>query len=248
MLLEGKVAIITGASSGIGRAAAFLFAKHGARVVLNARGVNALTGVVAEVEASGGRACAVSGDVVDDGVQHQLVATARSRFGGLDIAFNNAGVVGPLAPLTELAPQDWQRVIDVNLTAAYLGARHQIPAMIERGGGSIVFTSSFVGSSVSLPGMTAYGTAKAALSGLVKGITADYAQAGIRANALLSGGAETGMASDPAQREWAAGLHAMRRLAKPEEIANVALFLVSGMASFVTGTAVWADGGNSAVK
>ena len=116
------------------------------------------------------------------------------------------------------------------------------------GGGSIVFTSSFVGTSVGLPGMGAYAAAKAGLMGLVKGIAADYGARGIRANALLPGGTDTGMAGDQAQKDWAAGLHAMKRIAAPEEIANAALFLAGPHASFVTGSALYADGGNAAVK
>ncbi len=120
--------------------------------------------------------------------------------------------------------------------------------MLQRGGGSIVFTSSFVGTSVGLPGMSAYGAAKAGLMGLVKGITADYGANGIRANALLPGGTDTGMAGNQAQRDWAAGLHAMKRIARPEEIAAAALFLAGPQSSFVTGSALYADGGNAAVK
>ncbi|EGI55908.1 3-oxoacyl-[acyl-carrier protein] reductase [Sphingomonas sp. S17] len=166
----------------------------------------------------------------------------------MHIAFNNAGLVGTTGPLAEIQPRQWAEVLAVNLTAAFLGARAQVPAMIEQGGGSIVFTSSFVGNSVGLPGMGAYGAAKAGLLGLVRGITADYASAGIRANALLPGGTATDMAGDDAQREWAAGLHAMKRIAQPEEVAQAALFLASDMSSFVTGSALWADGGNAAVK
>ena len=120
--------------------------------------------------------------------------------------------------------------------------------MLARGGGAIVFTSSFVGTSVGLPGMGAYAAAKAGLMGLVKGIAADYAARGIRANALLPGGTDTAMAGDQSQKEWAAGLHAMKRIAHPDEIARAAFFLASPMASFVTGAALFADGGNAAVK
>ncbi|WP_426265331.1 SDR family oxidoreductase [Sphingomonas sp. PWP1-2] len=123
-----------------------------------------------------------------------------------------------------------------------------MPAMLEQGAGAIVFTGSFVGNSVGLPGMSAYATAKAGLMGLVRGIAADYGAVGIRANALLPGGTATEMAGDAAQREWAAGLHAMKRIAEPEEIAHSELFLASDMASFVTGSALWTDGGNAAVK
>ena len=247
-MLDDKVAIITGAGSGIGRAAARLFAGEGAALVLNARGGAALATVADEIVASGGRAVAVAGDVADPATHDALVGTAMDRFGRLDIAFNNAGIVGRTAPLPQLALAEWQAVLDTNLTGAFLGARAQIPAMAAGGGGAIVFTGSFVGCSVGLPGMAAYAAAKAGLLGLVRGITADHAADGIRANALLPGGTDTGMAGDAAQRAWAAGLHAMKRIAQPEEIARAALFLVSDMASFVTGSVLWADGGNAAVK
>lgn len=247
-LIDGKVAIITGASSGIGRAAAKVFAANGACVVLVARRQPALDEVVDEIVESGGKAFAVAGDVADERTHREAVSAARSEFGGLHIAFNNAGLVGAMKPLAGLELSIWSEVLAVNLTAAFLGARTQIPAMLEQGGGSILFTGSFVGNSVGLPGMGAYAAAKAGLMGLVRGLTADYGAAGIRANALLPGGTATGMAGDAAQREWAAGLHAMKRIAEPEEIARAALFLASDMASFVTGSALWVDGGNAAVK
>lgn len=246
--LAGKVAIVSGASSGIGRAAARLFAAQGASLILVARRQDRLDAVVAEIAAAGGHAVAIAGDVTDSATQDAAVAAAKARFGGLHVAFNNAGMVGPMQPLAALDPADWTAVLSANLTAAFLGARVQIPAMLACGGGALVFTGSFVGASVGLPGMSAYASAKAGLLGLVRGITADYGAAGIRANALLPGGTATEMAGDDAQRDWAAGLHAMKRIAAPEEIAQAALFLASDMASFVTGSALWADGGNAAVK
>lgn len=247
-LVNGKVAIVTGASSGIGREAARLFAAEGAAVVVVARRRERLDALVEEIERDGGRACAVVGDVVDQATHREAVDTAKLAFGGLDVAFNNAGLVGAMKPLAEIEPGEWAEVLTVNLTAAFLGARAQIPAMLDRGAGALVFTGSFVGNSVGLPGMGAYAAAKAGLMGLVRGITADYGGAGIRANALLPGGTATEMAGDGAQREWAASLHAMKRIAEPEEIARAALFLASDMASFVAGSALWADGGNAAVK
>lgn len=247
-MLENKVAIITGASSGIGRATALLFAAQGAAVVVNARGAEPLQTVVEEIEAAGGRVVAIAGDVSDDETHERLVETAKERFGGLDIAMNNAGAVVSYKPLVELTPQEWLETLAVNLTSAFLGARRQIPAMLERGSGSIIFTSTFVGTSAGIPNMAAYGSAKAGLMGLVKGITADYGSQGIRANALLPGGVDTPAAGDQAQKEWAAGLHALKRIAQPEEIAQAALFLAGPMASFVAGTALFADGGNAAVK
>lgn len=247
-LLENKIAVVTGASSGIGRAIARMFAGQGAAVVLNARRQDRLEAVADDIRRHGGRAHLVIGDVTDPATHQRIVAGAVEQFGGLDVAINNAGVVGAVKPLAEITLDDWQNTLSVNLTAAWLGARSQIPAMLARGGGALVFTSSFVGTSVGLPGMAAYGTAKAGLAGLVKGITADYAAQGIRANALLPGGVDTEMAGDQAQKDWAAGLHAMKRIARPEELASAALFLASPLASFVTGAALFADGGNAAVK
>ncbi len=247
-MLQDKVAIITGASSGIGRAAALLFAGEGAAVVLNARGGPGLEKVADTIRSQGGRAHIVAGDVSRAETHDELTSEALRMFGGLNIAFNNAGMVGPLKPLADVSVSEWQETLATNLTSAFMASRSQIPAMLESGGGSIIFTSSFVGASVGLPAMGAYAASKAGLMGLVKGITADYAGRGIRANALLPGGSDTAMAGDDAQKEWAAGLHAMKRIAQPEEIAKAALFLASPMASFVAGSALFADGGNSAVK
>ncbi|OJF96422.1 SDR family oxidoreductase [Pararhizobium antarcticum] len=247
-MLQDKVAIITGASSGIGRAAAMLFSAEGAAVILNARGRPGLDDVAETIRGQGGRVHVVVGDVSLPETHDELVADAIRLFGGLDIAFNNAAIVGPMKPLVEVALSEWQETLATNLTSAFLASRRQIPAMLERTGGAIIFTSSFVGTSVGLPGMGVYAAAKAGLMGLVKGITADYASRGIRANALMPGGVETAMAGDEAQKEWAAGLHAVKRIAQPEEIARAALFLASPMSSFVVGSALFADGGNSAVK
>ena len=247
-LLSNKVAIITGASSGIGRAAAKLFAKEGARLVICARRAGPLDQLAAEVRDEGGDVVVVAGDVAHEQTHEACVIAAESTYGSVDIAFNNAGTVGTMRPLAELASSEWENVLQTNLTAAFLGAKAQVPAMLKRGAGSLIFTGSFVGNSVGLPGMAAYGAAKAGLMGLVKGLTADYGAQGIRANALLPGGTSTSMAGNAEQREWAAGLHAMKRIAQPDEIASAALFLASDMSSFVTGSALWADGGNAAVK
>ena len=248
MLLSNKVAIITGASSGIGRAAAKLFASEGARLVICARRAEPLEQLATEIRDEGGEVLVVAGDVAQEQTHEACVIAAEGTYGSLDIAFNNAGTVGTMRPLAEMGSSEWNHVVQTNLTAAFLGAKAQVPAMLKRGAGSLIFTGSFVGNSVGLPGMAAYGAAKAGLMGLVKGLTADYAAQGIRANALLPGGTATAMAGDAEQREWAAGLHAMKRIAQPDEIASAALFLASDMSSFVTGSALWADGGNAAVK
>ena len=247
--LSGKVAIVTGASSGIGRAAARLFARHGARVVVTGRRQAELDALVAEIELGGGAAAAVAGDNRDERLARALVETAVGRFGGLDIAFNNAGTLGPALPLAEMSASAWSEVLDTNLTSAFLNAKHQIPAMLVRGGGSLIFTSTFVGHSVGFPGMAAYAASKAGLVGLMRVIAVEYGARGIRANALLPGGTDTplgrSVSNTPETLAFVEGLHALKRLARPEEIAQSALYLASDASSFTTGACLLADGGVS---
>lgn len=250
--LKDKVAIITGASSGIGYEAAKLFAKEGARVVVGARRKAELDALVAEIAHAGGQAMAVAGDIQDETVARQLVEVAVDCFGGLDIAFNNAGMTGDAHPVHELSTASWNETLNTNLTAAFLAAKHQIPAMLARGGGSLIFTSTFVGYTVGFPGMGAYAASKAGLIGLSKVIAAEYGAQGIRANALLPGGTDTPMgravADTPESLAFVQGLHALKRLAKPAEIAQSALYLASDASSFVTGTAMLVDGGVSITR
>jgi NAD(P)-dependent dehydrogenase (short-subunit alcohol dehydrogenase family) len=247
--LTGKVAIVTGASSGIGRATAKLFAREGASLVVAARGQPGLDSLVAEIEAAGGQAVALAGDVRDEQLAKALVDTAMERFGGLDIAVNNAGTLGEMAPVHELSTAGWRETIDINLTSAFLGAKYQVPAMVERGGGSLIFTSTFVGTSVGFPGMSAYAASKAGLIGLAKVIAAEVGAAGVRANAILPGGTDTPMGrvviSTPEMRSFVEGMHALKRLAEPGEIARSMLHLASDAGSFITGTAFLVEGGVS---
>ncbi|WP_232514940.1 SDR family oxidoreductase [Chromobacterium violaceum] len=247
--LEGKVAIITGASAGIGYEAAKLFAREGAQVVAVARRARELEQLAAAIRQDGGDLAIVVGDAREESTAKQAVETARRRYGGLDIAFNNAGATGESAPVHEITPEAWHFALDTNLTSAFLAARQQIPAMLQRGGGSLIFTSTFVGHTAGFPGMGAYAASKAGLIGLTQVIAAEYGARGIRANALLPGGTDTEMgraaAPTPEARGFVEGLHALKRLARPEEIARAALFLASDAASFVTGSAMLADGGVS---
>jgi NAD(P)-dependent dehydrogenase (short-subunit alcohol dehydrogenase family) len=250
--LARKVAIVTGASSGIGRATARLFAKEGAKVVATARRRMELDALVAEIETDGGEAIAVAGDVTDESDAVLLVETAVSRFGGLDVAFNNAGTLGELGPVPEMALSNWRSVLDTNLTSAFLAAKHQIPALLARGRSSIIFTSTFVGSTVGFPGTAAYAASKAGIIGLVKVLAAEFGREGLRVNALLPGGTDTPMARSmshtPEEIEYVQGLHALKRLADPEEIARSALYLASEASSFTTGTALLVDGGVSITR
>ncbi len=251
-ILEEKVVIVTGASSGIGRAAAILFAAEGARVVVAARREKELRELVDEIEQAAGSAVALAGDVTDEQYQKALVDLAVSQFGGLDIAFNNAGTLGELTGAPEMTGSNWRDVLDVNLTSGFLGAKHQIPAMLARGGGSIIFTSSFVGYTTGMPGMSAYGASKAGLVGLTLGLASELGPQGIRVNALLPGGTDTAMAREvantPEIEAYVRNLHAMQRTASPDEIAGAALFLASGASSFMTGQALVVDGGFSVYR
>ena len=249
MQLKNKTIIITGASSGIGEAAAKLFAREGANVVLSARRHELLDSHVADITADGGNATSLAGNVEDERHHASLVEIAVDQFGGLDGAFNNAGITGQLGPIPDMPSENWHQVLSVNLTSAFYAAKHQVPALLEGGGGSIVFTSSFVGHTVGLPGMGAYAAAKAGLIGMTQVLAAEHGAAGLRANALLPGGTLTPMAGDDQSfHAVVRDLHALKRMAGPEEIACAALFLLSDAASFVTGTALLADGGNSINK
>ena len=244
-----KTAIVTGASSGIGYATARLFAREGANVIVTARRSDALNALVAEIVRDGGRATAVAGDIRDEALAQTLVDTAIRQCGGLDIAFNNAGTNGEMGPTPGLSLSGWNETLAINLTAAFLGAKYQIPAMLDHGGGSLIFTSTFVGYTAGMPGVAAYAASKSGLIGLTQSLASEFGPKGIRVNALLPGGTDTPLAeawvSTPEALAFVEGLHALKRRARPEEIARSALYLASDASSFTTGTALLVDGGVS---
>lgn len=247
MELQSKTIIITGASSGIGAAAASLFANEGANVVLGARREAMIEEIAGNIVENGGSAKALAGDVSEEAYAKALVDLAEREFGKLDGAFNNAGILGELGPVSDMTTDTWNTVISTNLTSAFLASKYQIPALERSGGGSIVFTSSFVGwSNAGMPGMAAYAASKAGMIGLTFSLAAQHGPDGIRVNALLPGGTLTAMAGDNQEiHDFFATLHGLKRIARPEEIAQSALFLLSDRASFVTGSAVNVDGGVS---
>ena len=247
--LADKVAIVTGASSGIGYATSKLFAREGAKVVVGARRRAELEALVEEIEASGGTAVALAGDVRDEGFAQALVETAVGRFGGLDVAFNNAGSLGEMGPTPDVSLAGWSEAIATNLTSACLAAKHQLPAMLRRGSGSLIFTSTFVGHTAGMPGVAAYAASKAGLIGLTQALAVEFGPRGIRVNAILPGGTDTPMARQmngtPEALAFVRSLHALKRMASPDEQARSVLYLASDASSFTTGTALLVDGGVS---
>lgn len=251
-ILANKTAIITGASSGIGYETAKLFAQEGASLVLVARRRERLQAVVDGIIAAGGKAVALVGDVQDESIARKGVELAIEHFGGLDIAFNNAATLGAAGDVADIRAEDWHETINTNLSSAFFGAKYQVPAMLARGAGSLIFTSSIAGHAIGLPGMLAYCTSKAGLVGLARSLAVDYGTRGLRVNALMPGGTDTEMgaasAATPEARAFVESIHVLKRLAQPLEIAKAVLFLASDASSFVTGTTFFVDGGVSMSK
>jgi NAD(P)-dependent dehydrogenase (short-subunit alcohol dehydrogenase family) len=245
--IRDSVAIVTGASSGIGRAAARRFAAEGASVV--AADVDAASGedTVDMIHEDGGEATFVETDVSDRDDVEAMIATAVERYGGLDFAFNNAGIEGHNDSLVDQSDDDWERVIDINLKGVFLGLQAEIPAMIEDGGGAIVNTSSIAGV-VGFQGVSPYVASKHGVIGLTKTAALEYARDGVRVNAISPGVIETPMVerastANPEMIEGVSEATPMGRIGDPEEIGDAAVWLCSADASFVTAETLVIDGG-----
>jgi NAD(P)-dependent dehydrogenase (short-subunit alcohol dehydrogenase family) len=251
MRLEGKVALVTGAARGIGKGIATRFAKEGAKVgIVDLREADCQA-VVDEITAAGGEAIALGADISDEAQVNRAVARLRERFDVCTVLVNNAAVM-PAGPIHETLPADFDRCLAVNLRGTYLMCRAVIPGMLEAGRGSIIHMSSVTGI-LGLPGLAAYSTTKAGLSGLARAMSTDYARLGIRVNAVAPGTIDSPMLHDflAAQknpeplRQQFDDMHPIGRVGQIDEVASVFVFLASDEASFITGATYTVDGGLS---
>jgi NAD(P)-dependent dehydrogenase (short-subunit alcohol dehydrogenase family) len=244
-----RVALVTGGTSGIGRATALAFAKAGARVVVSGRREKEGAEVAAEIKAAGGEASFVKADVSRESDVEALVAKTLATYGRLDAAFNNAGIEC-LGPLTEASETDYRRVFDINVWGVVASMKHEIPAMLRTGGGAIVNTSSVAGH-LGFAGASLYVGTKHAVEGLTKTAALEFAKHGIRVNAVAPAAIETDMmdrfvGKEGDQRNYLASLHPIGRMGRSQEIADAVLFLCSEQSSFITGESLKIDGGFSA--
>ncbi|GAA4964866.1 NAD(P)-dependent dehydrogenase (short-subunit alcohol dehydrogenase family) [Nonomuraea thailandensis] len=247
----GKVILITGATSGMGRAAAERIAAEGGHVVLAARGKDAGDALAAGLRSAGGEATFVPADVTVEAEAAELVRQAVSRYGRLDGAFNNVGAATAAGAVTDVDGDAWHADLTLNLSSVFFGLKHQIPALRAAGGGAIVNNASVLGVT-GQAGMASYSAAKHGVVGLTRSAALDAAGSGVRINALVTGGVDTPLLRGnlgPSPEESlraAAVMHPIGRIAQPEEIAAFVAFLLSDEARFITGAALAADGGMTA--
>ena len=248
---SNKIVLVTGATSGIGEAAALAFARDGATVVASGRRTEKGTQVVDRIRAAGGTASFIRADVAQEADVAALVERTVAEHGRLDIAFNNAGIEGRMgAPTAAQTEADYREQFDINVGGVLWSMKHEIAAMLETGGGAIVNTASIF-SRIGMPGMALYTAAKHAVVGLTRAAALEYAQQGIRVNAVSPGGVETEMfqraAGTPEEnsdgRQFFTNFHPMGRISQPEEQAEAVLFLASDRASFVNGANLAVDSG-----
>ena len=239
--LTNKVAIVTGASSGIGRATASCSPSKAPKSSSRRDGRPSSRRSSRKSRRPAAKRRHWPATSGTKPTPKRWSSWRLREFGGLDIAFNNAGIVGDDGAGFRTFAEAWRDTLDTNLTSAFLGAKYQVPAMVERGGGSLIFTSTFVGHTVGMPGMTAYAASKAGLIGLTQVLAAEFGPKGVRVNALLPGGTDTPASitnapgAGPEVLAFVEGLHALKRIARPEEIARSALYLASDASSFTTG-------------
>ncbi|WP_159928171.1 MULTISPECIES: SDR family NAD(P)-dependent oxidoreductase [Nocardia] len=245
-----QVVLITGATSGVGKAVALRVASEGAAVVLGARGKEAGEQVAADIRAAGGRALFVPTDVTVEQDLARLTDAALSEFGRLDAAFNNAGAVNAFGPVAQIDEVGWRADLELNLTSVFYGLRQQVPALAASGGGAILNNASNLGV-VGMGSVAPYVAAKHGVVGLTRAVALEAADQGVRVNALVSGAVDTpafrnSMGATPEGEAAIAALHPIGRIAAPEEIASFCAYLLSAEASFVTGAALAIDGGFTA--
>lgn len=245
--MDGRVALVTGGGTGIGRAAAIAFAGEGAHVVVADVADEAAAETVALITAAGGDAIAVHADVTDDADVAAMVAAAVDRFGRLDFAHNNAGMSGAPAGVVELSREQWDRTVALNLTSVWLSMKHEIPAMLETGGGAIVNTASGAGL-VGFPALPAYVATKHGVIGLTKSAGLEYVRRGIRVNAVCPGTTRTPMieafiGGNEQLEKMMSNAAPIARMAAPEEIAAAVVWLCSDAASYVNAVALPVDAG-----
>lgn len=241
-----KVVLVTGGTSGIGRATALAFAQEGASVVVAGRREDEGAESVALIGQAGGKGLFVRADVSVEDEIAAMVARAVEVFGGLHFAFNNAGVFLPPAPITEITTEAIDRILAVNVRGTALCMKHEIPAIMKSGGGGIVNTASFLGIRA-FPGSAIYNASKSAVIGLTKSAAVEFASQGVRVNVVCPGVIDTPMneemRAEESGREFLNGLQPMKRTGRPEEIAGAVLYLCSPSAGFTTGATLGVDGG-----